>query len=198
MSDLWSYLAIGLFVLVFVVIIVLFIQNWSLRKAISNHPQQIDQKAREQYQAWCDNEIASIRTQQYDLAHQEISIKAEEWKSNYTGIIRRDAIQSSKSVLYGNATQHSVPFMPDFPYNPSDVRFIGSPIDLIIFDGLQEGDLRSIVFAEVKTGKRVRLNEHQEVVRDAVLARDIEWKVIWVKRDAGEVSEEAQVEKMET
>ena len=55
-------------------------------------------------------------------------------------------MEKSKAVIAGKVTERIIPYLPEFRYNPKDARFIGSPIDLIVFDGLDEGDLRKIVF----------------------------------------------------
>jgi predicted Holliday junction resolvase-like endonuclease len=66
------------------------------------------------------------------------------------------------------------PLLPDFGFNPRDARFIGNPIDYVVFDGLSEGQLRRIVFLEVKTGGGLNANEKQ--VKAVVDARAIEWR----------------------
>lgn len=89
--------------------------------------------------------------------------------------IRRDSIQKSQAVTIGKVTEHLVPFFPDFPFDPRDVRFLGTPIDLIVFDGLSNGgDIKRLVFVEVKTGKS-GLSTRERCVGDAVLAQRIEW-----------------------
>jgi len=35
-----------------------------------------------------------------------------------------------------------------------DARFLGSPVDLVVFDGLAAGAVRRVVFLEVKTAAR--------------------------------------------
>lgn len=67
----------------------------------------------------------------------------------------------------------SFPYLPEFRYNPKDACFIGSPIDLIVFDGLDEGKLRKIVFVEVKSGKST-LSKREKLIRDAVEQRRVE------------------------
>ena len=42
--------------------------------------------------------------------------------------------------------------MDGFPYNPKDARFLGTPIDFLVFDGISEDDVREVVFLEIKTG----------------------------------------------
>ena len=75
------------------------------------------------------------------------------WKIRYTAIIREDAVQRSQAVTAGKVHEQLIPYLPAFPYNPKDVRFLGSPVDLVVFDGLAEGRVRRIVFVEVKTGR---------------------------------------------
>lgn len=96
------------------------------------------------------------------------------WKARYTSAIRGDAVLRSQAVTAGKIHEQLIPYLPDFPYNPKDVRFLGSPVDLVVFDGLADGELRGIIFVEVKTGRAV-LTGRERRVRDAVEARAVEW-----------------------
>jgi predicted Holliday junction resolvase-like endonuclease len=71
-------------------------------------------------------------------------------------------------VVAGKATEHLAPLLPGFDFDPRDARFLGSPIDFIVFDGLSEGELHEIVFVEVKTGPEAVLSSRERRVRDAV------------------------------
>ena len=88
---------------------------------------------------------------------------------------RADAVQRSRAVTVGNFTQHIVPYLPEFEFDPRDVRFLGSPIDFVVFDGLAEGMVKRIVLVEVKTGVSA-LSARERSVRDAALAGRIEWR----------------------
>jgi hypothetical protein len=103
------------------------------------------------------------------------------WKARYTTIIRADAVQRSQAVTAGKVHEQLIPYLPAFPYNPKDVRFLGSPIDLVVFDGLAEGRVRRIVFVEIKTGASC-LTSRERCVRDAVQAGDVEWAELRVPR----------------
>jgi predicted Holliday junction resolvase-like endonuclease len=96
------------------------------------------------------------------------------WKVRYTTSIREDAVQRSQAVTAGKVHEQLIPYLPGFPFNPKDVRFLGSPIDLVVFDGLAEGQVRRVVFLEVKTG-RAGLTSRERSVRDAVQAGEVEW-----------------------
>lgn len=96
------------------------------------------------------------------------------WKSRYTDAIRQDAIQRSHAVTVGKVHEQLVPYLPDFHFNPKDARFLGTPVDLVVFDGLDEGQLRRVVFVEVKTGGSA-LSARERQVRETVEARQVEW-----------------------
>jgi predicted Holliday junction resolvase-like endonuclease len=107
------------------------------------------------------------------------------WKARYTSIIRADAVQRSQAVTAGKVHEQLIPYLPSFPYNPKDVRFLGSPIDLVVFDGLAEGQVRRVVFVEVKTGD-AGLTGRERRVRDVIEARRVEWAELRVARRPSE------------
>ena len=96
------------------------------------------------------------------------------WKARYTSTIRADAVHRSQAVIAGKVQEQLVPYLAGFPYNPRDVRFLGSPVDLVVFDGLTEGRLRRVVFLEIKTGGSA-LTPRERCVRDVIQARAVEW-----------------------
>jgi predicted Holliday junction resolvase-like endonuclease len=96
------------------------------------------------------------------------------WKARYTRAVRQDAIQRSLAVTAGKVYEQLVPYLPDFPFNPKDVRFLGSPVDFVVFDGLSDGQITRIVFVEVKTGA-ADLSTRERRVRDAVRDARVEW-----------------------
>ena len=66
-------------------------------------------------------------------------------------------------------------------FNPKDARFIGSPIDLIVFDGIcDKKDLVDIYFVEIKTGTSA-LSQTQKKIRDAIANHRVHWLPINLK-----------------
>lgn len=60
------------------------------------------------------------------------------------------------------------PFLPEFPCDPADARFIGKPVDYVAFPGLsQTGQADEVLLIEVKTGSS-RLNSHEKGIKEAV------------------------------
>ncbi len=105
------------------------------------------------------------------------------WKARYTRMLRLDAVQRSQAVTAGKVYEQLVPYLPDFPFNPKDVRFLGTPVDLVVFDGLSQGTVRRIVFVEVKTAD-ADLSTRERRVREAVNARRVEWSELRAGRGA--------------
>ena len=96
------------------------------------------------------------------------------WKARYTRAIRIDAVQRSLAVTTGKVYEQLVPYLPDFPFNPKDARFLGSPVDFVVFDGLSDGHITRIVFVEVKA-RAADLSTRERRVRDAVQDSRVEW-----------------------
>lgn len=71
---------------------------------------------------------------------------------------KAEAGQMSESVLRGRISEQLAPLRTDFPFEPADARFLGSPLDFLVFDGYTDviagraDRLREIVFIDVKTG----------------------------------------------
>jgi len=108
-----------------------------------------------------------------DKSKEERYVMYELWRQNFEKRIRKDVIRKSERVIKGKITEHLISFFPDFIYNPKDARFIGSPIDSIVFDGLSDGELRQIIFIEVKTGKTASLPGRERQVRDCIANRNV-------------------------
>jgi predicted Holliday junction resolvase-like endonuclease len=103
------------------------------------------------------------------------------WKAKHTSAIRQDAVLRSQAVTVGKVTEQLVPLLPGFTFNPKDVRFLGSPVDLVVFDGLCDGELLEVVFVEVKTGT-AGLSGRERQVRDAILEKRVRWDELRLTR----------------
>jgi predicted Holliday junction resolvase-like endonuclease len=108
---------------------------------------------------------------------------------------RHDSVARSRSVVSGKVQEHLVPLFPEFlrQFNPRDARFLGTPLDFVVFDGLDEGDVRRVVFVEVKTG-RSALASRERLCRDAIEAGRVEFQLLRLSGDTiqaanGEVAE---------
>ncbi len=175
MPDNLSIILLAALVITIIVLIFQFASVRQQQQTIAQLQTQIDVRAKEQYESWRVKEIEAIRQEQRDIATREAQVVLESWKVQSESYIRSDAIGRSQSVIVGKVTEHIVPYLPDFRFNPKDARFMGSPIDLIVFDGLDEETLRDIYFVEVKTGASASLNSRQRQIRDAIKAGRVKW-----------------------
>jgi predicted Holliday junction resolvase-like endonuclease len=87
--------------------------------------------------------------------------------------VQDDAGRRSEAVLRGRITEQLAPILTDFDFDFSDARFIGAPVDFVVFDGLTDvnagaaGKLRSITFGDVKTGA-AGLTKVERRIRDCL------------------------------
>jgi predicted Holliday junction resolvase-like endonuclease len=111
----------------------------------------------------------------------------ETWKMEAAGEIRKDSVNRSRSTLKGKIAEQMAPVLPDFCFTPADARFIGSPVDYIIFDGLtrvsdDKGDEIQIVFMDVKKGSGT-LTRTQRLIKQAVEKKSVTWKTMRIPDD---------------
>ncbi len=120
------------------------------------------------------------------LRHRIENVQAEFEKTwlEQESSIRKDAASRSRSVLKGKIAEHMVPLIPEvFRYEPADARFIGAPIDYLIFDGFtrvkDEGldEPITIILADVKTGN-AKLSRTERKIKEAVDAGRVKWETI--------------------
>ena len=67
----------------------------------------------------------------------------------------------SSEVRLGKTVENVAPFFDEWPYDPSNFRFLGSPIDGISFNDDE------VVFVEIKTGQS-RLSKSQNKIKSLV------------------------------
>ena len=79
----------------------------------------------------------------------------------------------SLSTKYGKLTEQFLPLVKSYPWNPSNFRFLGSPIDGVQFEDDQ------IILVEFKAGQS-RLSRRQEQIRKLVESGKVDFRVIRV------------------
>jgi predicted Holliday junction resolvase-like endonuclease len=155
LTILVQWLMLAVIVLVFVLIIALT---------------QIGVRAQRRFEKWKGSELQGAKQEldrQFLVSKQELNralvaeyeAKMLQWRQTHEANIRADAIIRSSAVIRGRVSEHLAPYITNFPYNPRDARFIGSPIDIIVFNGLEDGVMREIVFLEIKTGEGAALSQ---------------------------------------
>src|SRR5579864_155894 len=133
------------------------------------------QKQMGEYHTMAKAEIERRMQENAEAAKKEALLMVAKWKVEYEEATRQDAINKSQAIMMGKTLEHLIPFFPEFHWNPRDARFLGSPVDLIVFDGLSEGKLKQIVFIEIKTNIS-QLSERERQIRDVINSGKVKWE----------------------
>ena len=114
------------------------------------------------------------------LARRAGARRAERWRRARAAEVAAESVARSEAVLRGRVTEQLAPLLGGFAFAAADARFLGSPIDFVVFDGLSDvvdgraARLRRIVLVDVKTG-RATLNTVQRRVRACVEDGGVTW-----------------------
>lgn len=106
---------------------------------------------------------------------------ARTWRKNIDAE-RKDAVKRSRSVIGGQFSEQLAPYLPGFNGKATECRFIGKPIDFLVFTGLDEKEISEVVFVEVKSGSS-RLSSVERSLRDAIEQKRVRWEEYRVPLD---------------
>lgn len=102
---------------------------------------------------------------------------------------RKDSVAKSRSVLRGKVAEQMAPLLPGFCYAAADARFMGDPIDYLVFDGYSalrdSGDMGkdvTLVLLDIKSGKS-RLSASQHAIAKAIEKGRVRFEVVRVQDD---------------
>lgn len=111
----------------------------------------------------------------YLVGHKAGTFKRDKyWESEIPGY-RKDAILKSRVVLGGQFSEQLAPFLPDFEYLPTECRFVGKPVDLIVFKGMDDKNINEVVFVEVKSGKAT-LSPIEKRLKETIEKKKVRWE----------------------
>lgn len=96
--------------------------------------------------------------------------------------LRQEAVEKSRQVLAGQFSEQLAPYLPDFPYKPTEARFIGKPIDFIVFKGLDEKATEEVIFVEVKSGK-AKTSPTEKKLKETIEAKKVKWEEYRVPKE---------------
>ncbi len=139
----------------------------------------------------------------YDNVAQDCQVKVENVIKDYEGKIReinlkhqnevekarQQSVATSRHTIKGQIAEQMAPLLKGFPYIPSDSRFIGDPIDYIVFkgytdirDGRKSNDDFEIVIVDIKHNT-ASLSPGQRAIAKAVEEGKVRFEVIRVLED---------------
>lgn len=102
-------------------------------------------------------------------------LEAAEWEGRKLEGIVKARLKQSRAVLGGLVSEQIAPLLPDFPFDPGDCRFIGKPVDFIVFRGMNEQNISEVIFLEVKSGVSKNLNQQEKRLRETIQAGRVRW-----------------------
>jgi predicted Holliday junction resolvase-like endonuclease len=88
---------------------------------------------------------------------------------------RKEAIMKSRAVIGGQFSEQLAPFLPGFKYLPTECKFIGKPIDFLVFKGMDDKNINEIVFMEVKSGNS-KLSAQEKNLKDTIDKKKVRWE----------------------
>lgn len=99
---------------------------------------------------------------------------------------RVDSVKRQRAILKGQATEHLAPYI-NSSFNPKDYKFLGDPIDYVIYEGLSEikdkdDEILKIVFMDIKTGKS-QLNKAQKAIKKCIEEGRVEFQIYRPEED---------------
>ncbi|HOU12286.1 MAG TPA: Holliday junction resolvase-like protein [Anaerolineae bacterium] len=170
------YLLVGL-------VIGVALAYWLLRVREQGQRGDLRDEIAATYRARTEAERARL-AQQYEARIHEL----EEQHAETVVSARRQSAEQSRAVLKGKMAEQMAPLLPGFAYWPADARFLGDPVDYVVFDGYSalkdegaDGDVE-IVILDIKQGKSV-LTEGQRRIAKAVEAGRVRFEVVRVFAD---------------
>lgn len=131
--------------------------------------------------------FAKIRQMQADFAYQLSEL--QQLHSEQLDLARKRSVNTSRAVLKGKMAEQFAPFFPEFNYLPSDAKFLGDPVDYVVFNGYsayREGLLAAeeieVVLIDIKSGQ-ARLSKGQQAIAQAIAAGQVRFETIRIALD---------------
>lgn len=113
-----------------------------------------------------------------ELEHQQALMAAQ-----------KRSVNTSRAVLKGKMAEQLAPILPEFHYLPSDAKFLGDPVDYIVFDGytdFRDGEGRAedidVVLIDIKSGQ-ARLTKGQQAIAEAIRAGRVRFETLRIDFD---------------
>ena len=102
---------------------------------------------------------------------------------------QKRSVNTSRAVLKGKMAEQFAPILPEFQYLPSDAKFLGDPVDYVVFDGYTDfrdgdGDAEDIevILLDIKSGG-ARLSKGQQAIAQAVREGRVRFETLRIDFD---------------
>lgn len=102
---------------------------------------------------------------------------------------QKRSVNTSRAVLKGKMAEQFAPILPEFQYLPSDAKFLGDPVDYVVFDGYSnfrdgDGDAEDIevILLDIKSGG-ARLSKGQQAIAQAIREGRVRFETLRIDFD---------------
>jgi predicted Holliday junction resolvase-like endonuclease len=99
------------------------------------------------------------------------------------------SVEQSRSTLKGKMAEQMAPLLAGFEYLPADARFLGDPVDYVVFDGYTavkddgvDAASLELVILDIKHGK-ANLTGPQRAIARAIEAGRVRFEVVRIAED---------------
>ncbi|ENW06985.1 MULTISPECIES: Holliday junction resolvase-like protein [Acinetobacter] len=103
---------------------------------------------------------------------------------------QKRSVNTSRAVLKGKMAEQFAPILPEFQYLPSDAKFLGDPVDYVVFDGytdFRDGDGRAedieVILLDIKSGG-ARLSKGQQAIAQAIQQGRVRFETLKIDFDS--------------
>ncbi len=111
----------------------------------------------------------------YVIGFKSGSFKRDKYWEAELPMHRKEAIMKSRAVLGGQFSEQLAPYLPDFPFLPTECKFLGKPIDFLVFKGMDEKNITEVIFVEAKSGKS-KLSPQEKDLKEAIEKKKVRWQ----------------------
>jgi predicted Holliday junction resolvase-like endonuclease len=141
--------------------------------------QRAQEIARQLLEQWRAAELEQVKKTMEEAIRKEYDAKFNEWKQRAEEEIREDAVKRSLSTILGRVGEQVAPLLVflELGVEPKDLRFIGTPVDYVAFKGLSRDNVEEIIFLEVKTGEKARLEPRQREIKRVIEEKKVRFVV---------------------
>lgn len=102
---------------------------------------------------------------------------------------QKRSVNTSRAVLRGKVAEQFAPLFPEFSYLPADARFLGDPIDYVVFngynsfrDGVGYAEDIEVVLIDIKSGQ-ARLTSGQKAIAQAIQNGRVRFETVHIELD---------------
>src|SRR3990167_5074789 len=130
----------------------------------------------------------------YRIGQRAGAFQRDKWWEGELPNHRKSAIMKSRAVLGGHFTENLAPYLPNFPYLPTECRFVGKPVDFIVFKGMDDKKIDEVVFVEVKSGN-AKLSPQEKNLKETIEKKKVKFEEYRIPKeltDKGDIEDKVK------